>query len=101
MSLLTPHSSGYQVVMLKYTGTLLGTRRVETLRYVARDRETQILESEVDCDDEGIFSHRLLFWPRDELTIDFADLELDTANRVDDRVSLISYFVEILPDGSD
>jgi len=47
-----------------------------------------ILESEVDCDDEGVFSHRLLFWPRDELTIDFTDLSLEIADREDRRVDL-------------
>jgi hypothetical protein len=100
MSLVMPHSAGYRVVTLKYSGTLLGTRRIQTLRDVARDRETQILESEVDCDNEGLFSHRLLFWPRDELTIEFTDLELVTANRQDDRVSLKGYFVENFPEDS-
>lgn len=102
MSLVTPRSSGYQAVTLVYSGALLGTRRVQTLRDAARDRETQILASEVDCDSEGLFSHSLLFWPRDELTIDFADLALDeTVMRQDDRISLRPYFVEVFPEDSD
>ena len=80
---------------------LLGDRRIRTLRDVARDRETEILESEVDCDDEGVFSHRLLFWPRDELTIDFAGLSLEIADHEDRRVNLGGFFVEILPEDED
>jgi hypothetical protein len=68
---------------------------------VARDRETEILESEVDCDDEEGFSHRLLFWPRDELTIDFTGLSLEIACREDRRVNLGRFFVEILPEDED
>ena len=102
LSLLTlDPPSRYQAVALTYSGALLGEQRIRTLRDVARDRETQILESEVDCDDEGVFSHRLLFWPRDEPTIDFADLSLEIADREDRRVNLRGFFVEILPEDDD
>ena len=81
---------------------LLGDRRIRTLRDVARDRETEILESEVDRDDEGVFSHRLLLWPRDELTIDFTDLSLEIADREDRRVNLGGgFFREIVPEDED
>ena len=84
LSLVALHyPSGYRAVTLTYSGALLGDQRICTLRDVARDRETQILESEVDRDDDGIFNHRLLFWPRDELTIDFTDLSLEIADRED------------------
>ena len=46
------HSSGYRAVTLTYSGALLGDQRVRTLRDAARDRETEILYSEIDCDDE-------------------------------------------------
>jgi hypothetical protein len=36
-----------------------------------RDRQTQIIADEIDQEEQGILRHRLLFWPRDELTIDF------------------------------
>jgi hypothetical protein len=102
MSLVTPHSSGYRAMTFVYSGALLGARRIQTLRDVARDRETQILASEVDCDNEGLFSHSLLFWPRDELTIDFANLAVEeTAERQDDRISLRPYFKEVFPEDSD
>jgi hypothetical protein len=97
LAMVIPHAASYRAVMLSYSGALLGVRRIQALRDAARDRETQILESEVDCDDEGVFSHRLLFWPRDELTIDFTGLTLETAVRQDDRVSPLGFFVEILP----
>ena len=90
------------MVALTYSGALLGEQRLCTLRDVARDRETAILESEVDCDDDGGFSHRLLFWPRDELTIDFAGLSLEIADHEDRRVNLGGgFFVEILPEDED
>jgi hypothetical protein len=41
-------------------------------------------------------SHRLLFWPCDELTIDFTGLSLESAARQDDGVSLRPFFVEVL-----
>jgi hypothetical protein len=102
LSLLTlDPPSRYQAVALTYSGALLGEQRLCTLRDVARDRETEILESEVDCDDEEGFSHRLLFWPRDELTIDFTGLSLEIAYREDRRVNLGRFFVEILPEDED
>ena len=98
MSLVAPCSDGYQGVRLKYHGALLGHERIRTLRSAARDRETQILASEVDYNDVGVFSHRLLFWPRDELTIDFADVEVEVTDREDERVFLIGFFREIYDD---
>lgn len=100
MSLVAPYLNGYQVVRLKYLGALLGTGRVRTLSSVARDRETQILASEVDWSDGGTFSHRLLFWPSDELTIYFSGLEIDLESREDDRVHLVGFFREIYPEES-
>jgi hypothetical protein len=102
MSLVAPCSNGYQGVRIKYNGALLGHQRIRALRSAARDRDTQILASEVDVDygDEGIFSHRLLFWPREELTINFSDVEVELTGREDERVFLIGYFREIHHDES-
>jgi hypothetical protein len=67
----------------------LGRQRVETLREVARDRTATILYDEIDLGDgTGLFAHRLLFDPRDELTIDFHDLNLSISPRTDPRVLL-------------
>jgi hypothetical protein len=98
LSLVAGHSRRWRTVTLTYSGALLGERRIQTLRDVARDRSTQILADEVDREADGTFSHRLLFWPRDELTIDFTGLELVTAERPDDRVSLRPFFVEKSPE---
>jgi hypothetical protein len=95
LSLVAPCSDGYQAVRIKYCGALLGDRRIRALCSVARDRQTQILASEVDYSNEGIFSHRLLFWPRDELTIYFANVEVALTNREDERVFLTGFFREI------
>ena len=46
-------------------------------------------------------SRQLLFWPRDELTIDFIGLSLEIADREDGRVSLGGFFVEIVPEDED
>lgn len=97
LSVVVPHSAGCRAVALAYTGAMLGESRVQVLRDVARDRESQVLASEVDRDDAGTLSHRLLFWPRDELTIDFTGLELETADRKDARVHLAPFFAETLP----
>jgi hypothetical protein len=81
--------STYQSVVLTYAGAMLGRQRVETLREVARDRTALILYDEVDLDDgTGLLAHRLLFDPRDELTIDFQDLKLSINPRTDPRVLL-------------
>jgi hypothetical protein len=84
----------YSTVELRYEGAMLGDRRIETLREVARDREATILYDELDIDEEGILSHRLLFWPRDEVSLDFRELEINVTPRADTRVQLAGYFIE-------
>ena len=95
LSVVVWHPAGHQAVTLRYGAALLGKRRVQALHAVALDRETQILASEVDCDNDGTFSHRLLFWPRDELTIDFAELTCEVTGRPDGRVNLRPFFTQI------
>jgi hypothetical protein len=95
LALVIERAAGYATLTLTYTGALLGARRVQVLRDVARDRNAQILCSEVDRDEEGLLTHRLLFWPRDELTIDFTSLTLELADREDHRVSLRPFFIEV------
>jgi hypothetical protein len=91
-------SGGSQAVTITYSGAMLGEHRLDVLRNVARDRETEILASEVDVDEEGVLAHRLLFWPRDELTIEFGALTLEVRPRADDRVRLGPFFLEVLAD---
>lgn len=96
-------SQHFQSVRLTVAGALLGQRRLDTLRAVAADRSSCILYWEVDVADdqdsaEAPLILRFLFWPREELSIDFAELTLDVVDRTDDRVRLHPYFVEIAPD---
>jgi hypothetical protein len=90
---------GSQSLSLTYSGAMLGERPLETLRAAARDRATEILYSEVDCDEQGVLMHRLLFWPRDELTIAFRSLSLEVHDRDDDRVHLGPFFLDVHPEG--
>ena len=88
-------SSGYRAVMLEYQGVHAGSRLLSTLRDLARDRETEVLYDEVDLDEQdGLLVHRLLFWPRDELTICCQAIELDTSPRSDRRVELSGGFCD-------
>jgi hypothetical protein len=89
---------GYQGVSLTYRGALLGPRRVESLRRAAMDRETEVLYDEVDIDDGGLLVHRILFWPREEVTVDFQELELAVEARADRRAPLGGAFIERLPE---
>ena len=93
--LAVERATGHVTMTLTYAGALLGESRVEVLRAVARDRQTEILYSEVDRDSGGLLAHRLLFWPRDELTIDFASLTLEVTERADLRVFLSPSFIEV------
>jgi hypothetical protein len=85
-----------QSVVLTYERAQLGWRNLETLRDVARDRETEVLYHEVDLAHDGGFVHRILFWPRDELTIDFSGLSLEVRDREHNRFRLKPYFHEII-----
>lgn len=92
-----------QAVRIAFGGALMGEKRIDTLRDAARDRKSSILYWEIDVDDRGWspeapFVLRLLLWPRDELSIDFAELELDVEDRSDDRVRLSPFFIEVLHD---
>jgi hypothetical protein len=86
---------GYHAATLTYSGALLGEQRLETLRSVGRDREACVLYDEVDLGTDGLLVHRILFWPREELTIDFEALELTVADRADRRVLMGNAFQEI------
>ncbi|WP_394834440.1 DUF4085 domain-containing protein [Pendulispora rubella] len=84
---------GYQTVSLTYRGAMLGRPRIASLRNAANDREACVLYQELDIADDGTFAHRLLFWPNEEVTIEFRELEYDSAPRNDCRVTLGGAFV--------
>ena len=70
-----------------------GSNRIESLRNVACNREACVLYQEIDIADEGSLAHRLLFWPNDEVTIEFSELECVCVPRNDCRVTLGGAFV--------
>jgi hypothetical protein len=72
---------------------MLGKHRLDSLRKAAHDREACILYQEVDIDDDGTLAHRLLFWPSEEVTIEFRELEYACTPRDDCRVTLGGAFV--------
>ncbi|HMK12900.1 MAG TPA: hypothetical protein VK461_15020 [Acidimicrobiales bacterium] len=90
--------AAYEAVEIVYEGAMLGVRRIETLRQVALSRETELLYDEVDVDDEGTFAHRILFWPADEVTIDFRSMSLARWPVEDKRVHLGYPFREVVVD---
>ena len=99
LTLLNIDAGGdFQAVRITYRNAQLGDARVSTLRSVARDRETEVLETEVDCGPDGVLSHRFLFWPRDEVTVDFDEVSVAYEGRPERSVKLLPYFVEVLPE---
>ena len=84
---------GYHTVVLVYRGALLGVQRIESLRRAASNREACVLYNEIDVADDGTFVHRILFWPSEETTIDFRELEYLDTPRGDCRVHLAGAFV--------
>ena len=91
--------SGYRAVSLTYRGAMLGRERVAALRRVARDREACVLYHEVDLDEQdGTLIHRYLFWPSEELTIDFVEMAINVEGRADSRVPLAAFREELPED---
>ncbi len=89
LELVAYAEAGYQSVTLTYHGAMLGDDRIRAIREASRDRATVILYDEVDLDERDgiVLVHRILFRPRDEVTIDFTDLTLTVQPRDDNRVA--------------
>ena len=84
--------SGYRALTLVYGGAQLGAHPLDALRRAAESRHTEILADEVDVGEDGLFAHRILFWPSEQVTLEFASLSLDSEPRPDRRVHLLSPF---------
>jgi len=85
---------GYSLVELTYGGALLGEQRSNALKRAALSRETERLYDEVDISEDGLLCHRILFWPNEEVTLDFSELEMSSSPRPDRRVELLGAFCE-------
>lgn len=100
VQLVTTHpvTHACSTVTITYHGALLGRSRLDTLRLVANDRATEVLNHEVDIDDDGLVVHRMLFWPRDEVTIDCTTLDVCIVDRDTPHVLLGAAFIELEAD---
>jgi hypothetical protein len=85
--------TGYKTVSLTYRGAMLGAQRVSAVQRIARDRETCVLFQELDAESDSTLVHRLLFWPTEEVTIDYRGLDYAVVPRADARVFLGDAFV--------
>jgi hypothetical protein len=90
---------GYSVVHLVYGGAQLGEPRLAALRRAAESRHVEVLYDEVDIDEEdGLFVHRLLFWPAEQVAVEFDSFEMTVEPRADRRVALLSPFCVVDPE---
>jgi hypothetical protein len=93
--------TGYFLVQLTYGGAQLGKQHIAALKRAALSRETELLYDEVDIIDDGRLCHRILFWPNEEVTLDFSQLELSISPRPDKRVDLTGAFDEEVEESDD
>jgi hypothetical protein len=93
ITLITRADRGLGQLTICYDGVQLGESSVRQLEDLARDRRTEVLYDEFDVDDGERFAHRILFWPRDELTIRFQSLSFVQTDREDARLMLTPYFL--------
>ena len=75
---------GYYDVSLVYHDAVVSESETGDVLAVVDDPETEVLYHEVDIAENNAFEHRLLLWPRGELTVQFSHLHL-TKNPVANR----------------
>lgn len=92
--------SGYFLAQLTYLGAVLGGPRVDSLKRAAEGCQ-ELVHDELDVDDGGLLSHRLLFEPSEEVTIDFEDFEMRISPRGDRSLRLDGFFIEEVPGGGE
>lgn len=74
---------GYFDLDLVYGQVDWGVVDIIALARRAEDRDTEILYDEVDCQSKGVYEHRILFEPDDEIEIRFSRFELRKHPRKD------------------
>lgn len=89
---------GHSLAQLTYDRAMLGQPRVDSLKRAAECRHTELVYDEVDVEDDGHLSHRLLFVPSEEVTIEFERFDMTVSPRPDRRVELLGPFLEEGPD---
>jgi hypothetical protein len=65
---------GYYDADLLYMDVTVNSHTVGILHKMRRDRRYELLCDELDIDERGHVLHRLMFWPEDEVTIEFREL---------------------------
>jgi hypothetical protein len=83
---------GHLDVDLTYLGVVIDAADVAVLAAAAREEGTELLADEVDLvpGEEGVFVHRLLWWPYRDCEIIFRELALRAVPRADDRRPLFN-----------
>ncbi len=77
---------GYEDLTFKYSDvdfSLLDTSLLETL---ANSSETEALYDEVEDVGNGFYQHRIIFWPRGQLCIQFKKIEIQRVPRKDREI---------------
>ena len=74
---------GYFDLSLIYTNVDFGFLDIRELASIARDPRTEVLYTEVDLVADGVYEHRILFWPRGEMTLRFRELQVRRKARND------------------
>lgn len=86
LELICEHQpKGWVGLRLVYCDAQVSDRTLDILAERARDRRTQVLYDEVDLEKDGLWVHRILFWPEGEISVYFTSLELTRAARVDGK----------------
>lgn len=83
---------GYQLLELTYHGAMLGKARIDSLRNVVSNKGACVLYQELDISEDGDLVHRLLFYPNEEVTIDFRSLDYTSTPRADARMTFGGVF---------
>ena len=82
---------GYFDLDLTYQGVRVDLLDRAVLQVIARDPKTEVLYDEVDVLDDGVFVHRVLFWPYyREIHVVFTGLSIARTSRPDRRVDAMS-----------
>lgn len=89
---------GYFDLDLMYRGVEFSRLDLMTLAAAARDRRTEVRYEEVDVEDDGLFVHRLLFWPHRAIELVAKEVHMVRTPR-SDRSVLVGGdpFVELDP----
>ncbi len=87
---------GYEDLILHYSDIDLELLNVGLLEELANSPDTEVLYDEVDVAGDGLYEHRLAFWPEGELAIRFNSLSIQRTPRSDRerRVPVTTCFVD-------